>query len=355
MERILIARLSAMGDIVHSLPAVAALRQAFPEAKIGWIIDERWVELLAARSAIASPQRSAEKPLVDAIHTFDVRSWRKNPFSASSRANSRNLLAQLRAQKYETAIDLQAAIRSALLNWLSRAPERVGFAKPRELPAKMFYTRSVETPAVHVVEQGLQLANAISGGSQGKAEFPLPCDAEAARWRDKLLAGLGAARFVILAPGAGWGAKCWPAERYGEVARALSKDGFKILINAGPGEEVLAQEVAGASQSAAQVISSSLSQLLALIRRASLFVGGDTGPLHLAAACGVRVLAIYGPTNPARNGPYAPGGDASRIAVLRSAESQTTHARHSQPEAGLLQISAEQVVTAARKLLGMPA
>jgi heptosyltransferase-1 len=353
MDRILIARLSAMGDIVHSLPAVAALRRAFPQARMGWIVDERWVELLATRSAIAAPERSEKKPLVDVVHTFDVRSWRKNPFSASSRANSRSLLAELRAQRYEIAIDLQAAIRSALLNWLSRAPERVGFAKPRELPAKIFYTRSVETPAVHVVDQGLQLANAISQANEGKAEFPLPCDAESARWGDALLGGAG--KFAILAPGAGWGAKCWPAGRYGEVARALSPGGLKVLVNAGPGEEWLAREVATASEGAAQVISSSLSQLLALIRRASLFVGGDTGPLHLAAACGTPVVAIYGPTNPARNGPYAPGGDASRIAVLRSAESQTTHARRSQPEAGLMQITTEQVIAAAHKLLGMQA
>ena len=350
MDRILIARLSAMGDIVHSLPAVAALRQAFPHAKIGWIIDERWVELLAARSAIAASERSPAKPLVDVIHTFDVRGWRKNPFSARSRSNSRALLAELRAEKYEIAIDLQAAIRSALMNWLSRAPQRVGFAKPRELPAKIFYTRSVETPAVHVVDQGLQLANAVSSANETKAEFPLACDMEAARWRDELLRG-GAVRFAILTPGAGWGAKCWPAERYGEVARALNKDGLKVFVNAGPGEEALAQEVAGASAGAAQVVSSSLPQLLALIRRASLFIGGDTGPLHLAVACGVPVVAIYGPTNPARNGPYAPAGDQSRIVVLRSAESETSHARRSQPEAGLLQISAEEVLAAARKLL----
>lgn len=350
MDRILIARLSAMGDIVHSLPAVAALRRAFPQAKIGWIVDERWVELLAARSAIAGSERCPEKPLVDVIHPFDVRGWRKNPFSAKSRANSRALLAELRAQKYEIAIDLQAAIRSALLNWLSQAPERVGFAKPRELPAKIFYTRSLETPAVHVVDQGLQLANAISGANEIKAEFPLPCDTEGARWRDELLRD-GAAKFAILAPGAGWGAKCWPAERYGEVASALSKERLKVLINAGPGEERLAQEVAQTANGAAQVLSSSLSQLLALIRRASLFIGGDTGPLHLAAACGVPVVAIYGPTNPARNGPYAPGGEQSRIAVLRSAESETSHARHSEPEAGLLQISAAEVIAAARTLL----
>ena len=351
MDRILIARLSAMGDIVHSLPAVAALRRAFPHAKIGWIIDERWVELLAARPAIAASERSPAKPVVDVIHTFDVRGWRKNPFSVNSRANSRALLAELRAQKYEIAIDLQAAIRSALMNWLSRAPERVGFAKPRELPAKIFYTRSVETPAVHVVDQGLQLVNAVSGANEVRTEFPLPCDVDAARWRDELLQD-GGAKFAILAPGAGWGAKCWPAERYGEVARALGKAGVKVLVNAGPGEEPLAQDVARAAQGAAQVISSSLSQLLALIRRASLFIGGDTGPLHLAAACSVPVVAIYGPTNPARNGPYAPAGDQRRIVVLRSAESETSHARRSQPEAGLLQISADEVLAAARKVLG---
>lgn len=351
MDRILIARLSAMGDIVHSLPAVAALRRAFPQAQIGWIIDERWVELLAARSAI-SGERGPAKPLVDVVHMFDVRGWRANPLSTRSRANSRALLAELRAQHYEIAIDLQAAVRSALLNWLSRAPERVGFKKPRELPAKILYTRSIETPAVHVVDQGVQLANVISGVNETKPEFPLPCDTEAGHWRDEVLARQGAGRFAILAPGAGWGAKCWPTERYGEVARALSNDGLRVLINAGPSEEALAKEVAQASNGAAQVVSSSLAQLLALIRRAALFIGGDTGPLHLAAACGMPVVAIYGPTNPARNGPYAPGGETSRIVVLRSSESQTTHARYSQPEAGLLQITAEQVIAAARKLLG---
>ena len=351
IHSILIARLSAMGDTVHSLPAAAALRRAYPEAKIGWIVEERWAELLAAPSARAHADRSPAKPLVDFVYTFDTKAWRANPFSRAVRTKSKALRDELRAQRFEIAVDLQAAIRSALMIWLSRTPERIGFAKPREAPAKIFYTRTVETPAVHVVEQGLQLAKAISG-NEFAAEFPIPRDQEAEEWCEQKFPGRNGP--AIIAPGAGWGAKCWPAERYGEVARSLAHDNL-VLVNAGPGEEALACEVVAASGGAAQAVACTVSQLIALIRRSCLFVGGDTGPLHLAAAIGVPVVAIYGPTNPARNGPYAPGGDRSKIVVLRSEQSVTSHARRSQAEPGLLQISVEQVRAAADSLLGAPA
>ncbi|PYX77870.1 MAG: hypothetical protein DMG66_06590, partial [Acidobacteria bacterium] len=141
------------------------------------------------------------------------------------------------------AVDMQAAIRSALLNRLSRAPQRFGFAQPREPLAKIFYTTAVETPARHVVEQGLQLAAAIIGQEQLAVDFPLPCDADVESWADQQINGK---EFVLLNPGAGWGAKRWPAERYAEVARALSSDRLHALVNCGPGEEELAQQIAAA-------------------------------------------------------------------------------------------------------------
>src|SRR5690348_12445687 len=332
-----------MGDIVHSLPAAAALRRAYPEAKIGWIIEERWAELLATFSARGSANRSPAKPLVDFVYTFDTKAWRENPFSKAVRMKSTALREELRTQEFDIAVDLQAAIRSALMIWLSRTLVRVGFAKPREAPAKIFYTRTVATPAVHVVEQGLQLASAISG-KQFPAEFPLPRDEEAEKWCEQSFPRSNG--LAIIAPGAGWGAKCWPAERYGEVARTLAQDNL-VLVNAGPGEDALALEVARASRGAAQVVACTISQLIALIRRGRLFIGGDTGPLHLAAALGTPVVAIYGPTDPARNGPYAPGGDRNRIVVLRSKQSVTSHARRSEAEPGLLEITVDQVRAAA--------
>jgi heptosyltransferase-1 len=152
--------------------------------------------------------------------------------------------------------------------------------------------------------------------------------------------------FAILNPGAGWGAKRWPAERYGEVARGLAKQGVRSILNHGPGEEGLVSAAEAASGGAAQRMSCSITELIALTRRARLFVGGDTGPMHLAAALRVPVVAVYGPTDPARNGPYG-----TRCAVLRSAGSITSHARRAEADDGLLSITSKDVITAATILL----
>ena len=151
-------------------------------------------------------------------------------------------------------------------------------------------------------------------------------------------------------PGAGWGAKRWPAERYAALVRMLGQHGIQTLVNAGPGETKLAQEVIRGNDNSARMLECSLLQLIAITRRAALFIGGDTGPLHLASVLGTPVVAIFGPTDPARNGPY--GG---RYVVLRSPESKRDHTRRREPEAGLLTITVEQVAEAALGLLGVPA
>ena len=152
--------------------------------------------------------------------------------------------------------------------------------------------------------------------------------------------------FALLNPGAGWGAKRWPAERYGRVGRALAARGIRSIVNYGPAEEDLARDVESAGEGAAMTLKSTISELIALTRRAKLFVGGDTGPLHLAAALRVPVVAIFGPTDPARNGPYG-----TRSIVLRNPASPTTHARNPRPDEGMLEIGVESVVNAAYKLL----
>ena len=175
---------------------------------------------------------------------------------------------------------------------------------------------------------------------EAPVEFPVDPDAETR------IAGLTADGngFAILNPGAGWGAKRWPAERYGQVAKELAKDGLCSLVNYGPGEEELASAVEAASEGTARKISCSVSELIALTRRARLFIGGDTGPMHMAAALKVPVVAVFGPTNPARNGPFG-----TKSVVLRSASSVTDHARRREPEQGLLHITVGEVVAAARK------
>src|SRR5437763_537804 len=175
-------------------------------------------------------------------------------------------------------------------------------------------------------------------------EFPHDAEAEAA-----ISAKFGAHQrnIAILNPGAGWAAKQWPAERYGEVARGLASDGMLSVINFGPGEEELARAAEAASGGSATSISCSISELTALTRRARLLIGGDTGPLHLAAALKVPVVALFGPTDPARTGPFG-----SRAVPLRNPESKTTFSHHRNPDAGLLKISVEDTVAAARWLLG---
>jgi len=349
-----------MGDIIHALPAATALRRAFPQATLGWLVEERWAELLCTLRYPRSGSLSAQRPLVDRIHTVNTAEWRRWPLSFSTWRALAVGLSDLRGMQYDAAIDFQGAVRSALLARWSRAAVVYGEAQARENAASMFYTRTIVSSAngAHVVEQALALAErVISRGivtehssnaematraAQVEVEFPVDLDAErmiAARLAD-------GNDFAILNPGAGWGAKMWPAERYGQVARELAKDGLRSLINHGPREEELAAEVEAASEGAARKISCSISELIALTRRARLFVGGDTGPMHLAAALKIPVVAIFGPTNPARNGPFG-----TRSTVLRSATSQTDHTRHREPEQGLLEITVEEVVSAARKLL----
>jgi heptosyltransferase-1 len=364
-ESLLVVRLSAMGDIIHTLPAAAALRQAFPHATLGWLVEERWAELLCTLRHPRAGRRSPQRPLVDRIHAVNTAEWRHAPFSFNTWQQMAAGLSQLRGIQYDAAIDFQGAVRSALLARWSGAPIVYGSAQPRENVASMFYTRKVllQTQGTHVVEQALALAGAVVSSAsvsseiataiipsasiptptaEARVEFPVDRDAE------NTIAGFTAEGngFAILNPGAGWGAKRWPVERYGEVAKELAKDGLCSLINYGPGEEELAVAVEAAGAGAARKISCSISELIALTRRARLFIGGDTGPMHLAAALKIPVVAIFGPTNPARNGPFG-----TRSIVLRSASSMTDHTRRREPEQGLLEITVGEVVAATRKLL----
>jgi heptosyltransferase I len=346
IERLLIVRLSAMGDVIHTLPAAQALRDTFPEAMIGWVIEERWAELLCAPGTARRGPRSAQRPLADWVHPVNLTGWRKSLLTISTAQQIAKVWNDVRAAHYDVAVDLQGAIRSAVLARWSGAHVVYGAAESRESPASLWYTRRAVARGVHVVEQNVSVAEAVAQRKLAVSRVELPRDAEAERRIEQRLAEMGIRGFAILNPGAGWGAKRWPAERYGRVARQLKDFGVDAILNYGPGEEDLAREAESASEGAARAMKCSISELIALTRRALLFVGGDTGPMHLAAALQVPVVAIFGPTDPARNGPYA-----TRSVVLRNPASPTTHARRSQPDEGLLEISTEMVVNAARRLL----
>lgn len=342
-ESLLVVRLGAMGDVIHTLPAVAALRSTFPQTKLGWVIEQRWLELVCAKDAPCSGPPTRSRPLVDFVHVVDTKRWRKYPFSRDTRRQMSRARKELVGQRYELAVDFQGAVKSAILSRFAKS--NLGMDRPREAPARMMYKIRVRTHGAHVVEQYHSLAEAVAGKSlpAGLPEFPRD-DSASARIAPQL--ENWGRKIVLINPGAGWAAKQWPGDRYGEVAQALSQRGYAVLVNFGPGEEELAKTVCTSSNKTAVPISCSIAELIALTRQAKLFIGGDTGPLHLAAALEVPVVAIFGPTDPVRNGPYR-----TRSLVLRDPASRTSLSHTRTPDPGLLRITTKQVISAARQLL----
>jgi heptosyltransferase I len=344
--RLLVVRLGAMGDILHALPAVTALRQAHPAWVIGWVVEPAWRHLLSTANGTPAEPLSASQPLVDVLHLAPAKAWGRKPLSGQAAREIRQLCADLKATGYDAVVDFQGAVRSAALGWLSGARRRIGEAKPRESAARWLFTEQVATVGRHVIEQDVELASAVAGDALDASQPLLPLDPHAEAWCDELFARFGNQPVALLNPGAGWGAKRWPVERYAAVASALAGRGFRVLVNAAPGEEALGEAIETQSNRTAVPVRCSLPQLIAINRRVAVAIGGDTGPIHLACALGRPVVGIYGPTDPARNGPYG-----TRFRVLRSPFSRRNHARLDEPEAGLLTITPEDVLQAVDEVL----
>lgn len=336
-------RLGAMGDILHAMPAVTALRQAHPEWFFGWAVEPQWRGLLSAGEDSA---RGTEMPLVDRIHMVPAKQWARNPLSSETLSAIRHLRRELREEKYDIAIDLQGAVRSAMIARLAGAKRLIGEDHPRERAARWLFSERVPTHGRHVIEQGIEVANRVANDALPYVPALLPSQEQAGKAAAQL-----SQPFVLLNPGAGWGAKRWPVDRYAAVARAFRADGYFIVINSGPGEQAIANELVALmnGDTGVTTLQPSLLELIAITRRAALVIAGDTGPLHLASALGRPVVGIFGPTDPARNGPF--GGS---FRVLRHPESKRDHTRRAEPEAGLLTITPEAVTEAARELLKEP-
>jgi len=344
--RLLVVRLGAMGDVLHALPAVTALRQAHPGWVIDWVIEPAWCALLTANCDAANPGLGPAQPVVDRMHMASTKAWRRHPFSAETRREIRTLKEALRECRYDAVLDFQGAVRSAAVASMSGCRRRICEAHPREWAARWFFSERVATRGAHVIEQDMELAAAVAGDDLVAVQPWLPIDAAAEAWCDRQLSPAGHPPAVLLNPGAGWGAKRWPTDRYAAVAAALAGRGLRILLNVGPGEEPLAEAIREQSGGTALPVHCSVAQLIALTRRAAVVIAGDTGPLHLACALGRPVVGIYGPTDPARNGPFG-----TRARVLRSPDSRRDHSRRAEPEAGLLTIPPEAVLQAADELL----
>jgi heptosyltransferase I len=343
-----VVRLGAMGDILHALPAVTALRTAHPEWTIEWVVDPTWRALLSAKESADrdTGEKAPLQPIVDRLHFAASKQWRKQPLASKTRRDLSILRQGIRREQYDAVLDLQGALRSAVISRMAASERIIGESNPRERLARWLFTERIDTHARHVIGQDIELASAVAGDALMAVPPLLPVDPAAEAWADGLFASDDRSPIILINPGAGWGAKRWPVERYADVARRLLNRGYRVLVNAGPGEVSLAEVILQKTGGGATPLLGSVEQLIAVTRRVSLTIAGDTGPLHLACALGRPVVGIYGPTDPDRNGPYG-----TRFKVLRSPESRRDHTRHEAPESGLLTITSEDVLQAADELL----
>jgi heptosyltransferase-1 len=323
-SNILVVRLGSMGDILHMLPAVATLKRGFPRARITWVVEAHWSVLLRGN------------PHIDCVFPLEMNLWRRQWRKPESWNRLRLACRELRAARFDLAIDFQGLIKSALLARLARPGSLIGFDAGllREGAAALLYARRVKSESRHMVDQNIDLALA-AGASRPVVEFPIPaCEPEGA---------LPEGDFVLASPIAGWTAKQWPASYYAHLAGLLQRRlGWPLVINCAPGQQEIAGEIMSQAPRGSCVQNvSSVAGLIGATRLARAVIGSDSGPTHLAALMGKPGVALYGPTDPARNGPYGSG-----FAVLRARNAQTTHERAKVISASMRALDPERVFQA---------
>jgi len=328
-ERFLIVRLTALGDVLHALPAVSALRAAHPAARIDWVVERKWGPVLEGSYAI------------NEVIAFDRRSL----LGAAACVN------RLRRTRYTCAIDFQGLYKSAVLALLSGAPSRIGFERgwAREEGAALFYTQRVNPAGRHVAELNYSLAERAGAARPAKPDYPLRIPAGGAASVRARLAEHGIEDYIVVAPGGSWRAKCWPPDRFGEFCREFQKRyARKPVVIQGPGEQKLVEDVCRAAAPFAPIVlATSIEELMALLARARCVVAADSGPLHLAAALGAPVVGLYGPTDPARNGPYVPGA----VIVSEARPEEISYKRRLSYSPAMLRITVERVLDAVGRLM----
>ncbi len=334
--KILIVRVGAMGDVLHALPAVSALRKARPDWEIDWVVDPRWAPLLV--------DGAGKGPVVRRVHLAETRKWSKAPASTATLRSVFELRRALRAESYDLAVDMQGTLRSAVIGRMSGSGQLAGYSDPREAMAARFYRMPLERKGRHVIEQGAALLGEACGISLEPGGVELPHEEWADHWAED---EVGGRRTCLLAAGGGWAAKCWAVKNYGALAVELKAMGMDVVVNAPRKDDALAAAVVERSGGTARVVVCNVTGLIALMRRMTLLVGGDSGPTHLAAALGVPLVALFGPTDPERNGPRGPGAKV----LLRDPSSVTSYKRTNSEDAGLAKISVGAVLDAVRSLL----
>ena len=330
--RILIVRLSAIGDVIQSMPIACALRERFPKAFLAWAVESHAGQLLRGHEAL------------DELITLP-RGWLKSPGGVW------RLRRLLRGRRFDMAIEAQGLTKAAIVAWLSGAARRIGFGVPwgREL-SRWLNTETVATPGPHIVQRNMQLLRPL-GIESPAVRFQAPEHPEDRQAAERIIrqAGLESG-FAIINGGAGWPSKLWPADRYAAVAAHLGT-AWKLavlVVWAGDKEKETGQRIVAGSQGHARLApTTTLTELAALARRAKTFIGSDTGPLHLAAAVGTPCVGLYGPWSREVHGPYG----LQHIALQKAHFVGSTRQRRAAPPQVMEAISIEDVCAASDRIL----
>lgn len=301
--RILIIRLSSLGDILHALPAFADLREAYPNAKIDWLVAEKCRFLLNA------------VPGIDSTYSLDTSALLHFPSDRRAWSQVPSLIRDFRSRHYDYSLDFQGLMKTAFLGFLCGARKRLGYSRElaREFPAHWFYHRTLAKPQgqVHVLQLNRMLAE-LAGAVPSKSALDFVVAENDLRLVNFLLEKERLTDFVVINPGGGWSTKRWSLERYGNLAKRIKMElGLSVAITTGPGEESYYQTIAEHSGDCVPShFPVSFLQLVPLFKKARMVIGGDTGPFHLACALGKAVVGVFGPTSPVRNGPWTSENEA---------------------------------------------
>ena len=290
-SRFLIVKFGSLGDVVHCLPSVAQLRNTFPNAEIDWLIERK-------------NKKVVELSGLDVrLVPIDTYQWKNSPGIGSAKEIAAFVWA-LRTDGYDCAIDFQGLLKSAFFGYLSGAPIRIGWERDflRESVSRFFYTEVVLPRRIHIIDQQMELLIPLGIEPNWETEVPLKAPEVARMSVQRKLNGMK--DYVVINPGGNWPTKCWDPERYGELARRLIADGLPVTVTWGPGEDEMVNKLVRKAGNGVHQVPTSLEELVALCENAKLFIGGDTGPMHFAAAVGTPIVAIFGPTSSDRNGPF---------------------------------------------------
>jgi len=290
VDRFLIVRLGSLGDVIHAIPAAAALKTAYPQARVDWMVDPSYAELLGLVRC------------VDRVIPVDPRAIKRG----IARVRFKQTLSGLRSEDYDAVLDLQGLLKSAMLARSVRGRKTIGFAKAhlREPLARFFYTQTLDPSGIpHVIYKNLGLLESLRIYDR-RVRFPLEIPRTAVV--EEVARQFGVEGYALINPGAAWPNKQWPPERFGALASAIAAaHRLRSLVLWGPDEQDIARRVVDASAGAAELSPpTTITDLLGIAHGARLMVSGDTGPLHIAAAAGAPIVSLFGPTRPERNGPW---------------------------------------------------